>query len=686
MSSYPYRRTRILTFSCLLLCCMARGQGPELDWAKSAGGPGEDEARGIVADAAGRSYVTGRFEGTVSFGNSTLTSVGGGDVFVEKLNQSGGVHWARSFGGQLDGDVGNGIALDGSGNVYTTGEFLDVVDFDPGNRTFEHTSEGGSDIFVQKLHANGNFAWVAAMGGTGEDSGGDIYVDAFDNVYTVGSFSSTVDFDPGTGVFDLSSVADKDIFIQKLDANGNLIWAKSMGGPGIDAGLGIAVDISGNVYTTGFFSSTVDFDPGPDPFDLTSDGGTDIFVQKLDSSGNFVWAGAMSGNGDEVGQSIGVDGSGNVYVAGEFDQIVDFDPGPGDLNIMSSGATVDAFIVKLDWQGALLWAETTGGTSGDTGQEIAVDWLGDVYATGNYTGTVDFDPGPLTFALESAGGSSDIFIRKLDANGNHLWAESAGGASNDDLGHAIAIDGLGNVYAAGRFAGIGDFDPGPMTFALESAGLIDMFALKLSEGPVECYFKTILGREWLLIAADLGLVDDEAETPDREIPERWGISMVRTVLCNLKHPHHERTLVVHTANVVALQDEPASVFDRVEPFQNVLAALLLINQSRQDYFKALLGLTNTYETVRGPKRALSDEVFSEEGDLDGDGTNNVVEYDNVLRSGGTMEDFAEATSDPGSRGIVAAPVMGWFGLVLLGSALLLLFRIYARGAASRSSS
>ncbi|MCH7908562.1 MAG: hypothetical protein IIB38_02975, partial [Candidatus Hydrogenedentes bacterium] len=153
-----------------------------------------------------------------------------------------------------------------------------------------------------EVYAQSGFA--ASMGGTGTDEGIAIAVDASGNVYTTGSFEGTVDFDPGASVFDLTSMGGLDVFISKLDASGNFLWAKAMGGTGTDKALGIAVDDSGKVYTTGSFEGTVDFDPGASVFDLTSTGGLDLFVSKLDASGNFLWATALGGAGDDQAWDI----------------------------------------------------------------------------------------------------------------------------------------------------------------------------------------------------------------------------------------------------------------------------------------------------------------------------------------------------------------------------------------------
>lgn len=200
------------------------------------------------------------------------------------------LQWAKAMGG-VNMDRGYSIAIDGYGNVYTTGNLEGTVDFDPGPGKFNLTSAGNKDIFISKLDPSGNFLWAISMGGLSWDEGLAIELDASGNVYTTGSFSGTVDFDPGIGIFNLTSGG---LFISKLDNLGNFIWAKGLG-PSI-YGYSISLDDSGNVYTTGRFGWTADFDPGPGTFNLTSAGMGDIFISKLDSSGNFLWAKSMGGD------------------------------------------------------------------------------------------------------------------------------------------------------------------------------------------------------------------------------------------------------------------------------------------------------------------------------------------------------------------------------------------------------
>ncbi|MBW4422621.1 MAG: SBBP repeat-containing protein [Myxacorys californica WJT36-NPBG1] len=438
----------------------------------------------IVVDGAGNVYTTGTFAGTVDFdpgeGTTNLTSVGSADIFVSKLNASGNFLWAKRLGGSST-DSATDISIDGSGNVYTTGYFNSVADFNPGAGITNLVTAGGTDIFVSKLDAGGNFVWAKRLGGIRSDIATSISVDGSGNVYTTGTFSGTVDFDPGAGTMNLTSADGKDIFVSKLDAGGNFVWAKRLGGSSNDEASGISVDGSGNVYTTGFFTGTADFDPGESTMNFTSVGSADIFVSKLDAGGNFVWAKRLGGSSVDFATSISVDGNGNVYTTGTFASTVDFDPGEGIMTLTSVSGSTDIFISKLDAGGNFVWAKRLGSSFNDEAKSISVDSSGNVYTTGYFQGTVDFDPDEGTTNFTSAG-STDIFVSKLDAGGNFVWAKRLGGSSND-LANGISIDGSGNVYTTGYFRGPVDFDPNEGTFTLAAGGLTNIFLLKLSQVP-----------------------------------------------------------------------------------------------------------------------------------------------------------------------------------------------------------
>jgi hypothetical protein len=382
--------------------------------------------------------------------------------------------WAKSIGGTHQTNA-TSMAVDASGNSYSAGRFEGTVDFDPGPGVFNITS-AFSDFFILKLDSSGNFIWVKTLSGTGYIENHSMIIDASGNIYTTGSFSDTADFDPGPGTFNLISSGFGDFYILKLERAGNFSWAKSIGSVDEDISWAIASDAVSNVYLTGKFSDTVDFDPGPAVFNLTVTGGVDCFILKLDASGNFVWAKQINGIGVEEGFSIAVDFAGNNYVTGRFTNTVDFDPGPGIFNLTSMG-DFDIFICKLNSAGNFVWAKACGETYTDQGNGISLDSYGNVFTTGNFYGTVDFDPGAGTYNITSAG-VDDIFVLKLDTSGNFKWARAMGGNASD-VGNSVAVDNSGKVYTTGHFDFTADFDPGAGTFNLISTGNADVFVSAL---------------------------------------------------------------------------------------------------------------------------------------------------------------------------------------------------------------
>ena len=250
------------------------GAGGDPNWGSTTfGGTSNDRAYAVAVDGSGNVYTTGYFEGTVNFGAGDVTSAGATDVFVTKLNSAGAHQWTTTFGG-TSSDVGYGVAVDGSGNVHVTGHFNGTVNFGAGNVT----AVGASDVFVTKLNSSGAHQWTTTFGGTSNDRAYVVAVDGSGNVHVTGYFSGTVDFGAG----DVTSAGATDGFVTKLNSSGAHQWTTTLGGTGNDYGWGVAVDGSGNVHVTGYFDNTVDFGAG----DVTSAGGYDGFVVKLDSAGD----------------------------------------------------------------------------------------------------------------------------------------------------------------------------------------------------------------------------------------------------------------------------------------------------------------------------------------------------------------------------------------------------------------
>lgn len=468
----------VLTLLFFLFTSVAPAQETALlGWVKNMGGLNQETGGGIAVDNTGNVYTTGFFRGTTDFdpgpGTYNLTAEGTGlGAFISKLDVNGNFVWAIEVDG-TDWERGFGIAVDNAGNVYSTGYFEGTVDFNPGSGTF-NLSSANSGAYMLKLDTDGSFIWAKSTSGSEYEYGRAIAVDNTQNVYIMGEFSGTVDFDPGVGVTTLTdSNPNGDVFILKLDAAGDFEWARSFVGTSDDVARSIKVDADGNVYSTGGFYGTVDFDPGAGVFNLTSTGTDDAFISKLDLNGNFVWAKNIGSTGIDRAQGLAVDGSSNVYVTGHFSGTVDFDPGAGTFSLTSQQH--DAFTLKLDTDGDFVWAKSISGPSFDENYTIDVDDAGSVYVGGSSSGTVDFDPGTGVFNLEAIGD----YVFKLDTVGDFEWAVTYAGTSIQ-LGMGITADNNDNVYVTGQFFRA-DFDPSGCEYELTSTAT-DIYVLKLTQG------------------------------------------------------------------------------------------------------------------------------------------------------------------------------------------------------------
>ena len=362
-------------------------------------------------------------------------------LFINSLSFSQTFKWA------VDADGGNiaaafSVATDASNNVYVTGYYDGTVDFDPGAGNAYLTDNGGVDVFVLKLNSDGDFQWVKSMGGFGNDRAYAITIDADGNIYSAGEFYSTVDFDPGAEEFLLSASggSNPDFYIQKLDTDGNFIWAKRVGNSSAEQIYNLTVDNSGNVISTGGFRGTVDFDPGASVAHLSSGINSDLFVLKLSSNGDYLWA--INGGGSDfcLGVGVGTDDSENVYVTGAFEGVVDVDPSiDGVFDIVSFGDSEDAFLLKLNSDGEFVWAKDYGFSGTDFGSALTVSDLNNVYVSGVFRHTVDFDPNEGISEISSEG-QTDIFLQKFDTDGNLIWVRSVGTSLDEDAGYKIAVD------------------------------------------------------------------------------------------------------------------------------------------------------------------------------------------------------------------------------------------------------
>ncbi len=472
--------------------------------AMAMGGPYTDYGKDIARDAAGNLYVTGYFRGTVDFdpGPGVVTrtaagnpaNIGATDLFLARYTPDGALTWVMSWGGALGADMPHTIRVDGNGDLLLTGYFSGQPDFDPApTATLTLDAGVGRNLFVAKYTAAGDFLWALGLGDAeanpadlnSAEEGMDVTFDAANNVYLTGVFSGTIDLDPADGNDSgdtFTSAASRDFIVASYSPTGMYRWGCALGGPGQDHGHALRVGADGSVYLGGMFSNAVDFDPGPGVTTLTAAGGWDAFLAQYDASGVFVRAARLGGPGyDQVRPgALELARNGDVLIGGSFANTVDFDPGAGTANLTSAGDG-DLFVARYAADGAYRWAFRAGAAGLDFVHRVAVDAADNIYVTGSFLDSVDFDPGPGTATLTAAGagGASAAFVAKYTAQGAYLWANPLGGAVSGaellGIGTGLAVDAAGNVAATGRFYGVADLGNG---VALTSAGDADIFVVR----------------------------------------------------------------------------------------------------------------------------------------------------------------------------------------------------------------
>ena len=456
----------------------ACAESAHLSLAEGFGASDYDAARVVTVDTDGNIYVMGEFSETVDFAPGPDTrwraSRGKWDVFLQKINSEGSLVWVRTFGG-IVWDYASGIAIDDAGNVFLTGYYRGTMDADPGPGTFTLPEADLVNTFLIKLNAEGNFEWAGALGRTGSAFADDIVLNPSGNLFIAGTFYQTVDFDPSEDSAFRTSLGEYDLFVCEFDSAGNFLWVTSTGDTGFDYVRDLDVDSLGNVYIVGEFEGTVDFDPSEAVSELESGSSDSMFVWKLNPEGDFVWARSVPAY---TAYGIALDGDGNAVVTGSFVGTVDFDPGPEVTELTEEGAGGNAYVLKLDSNGDFLWAGSLGGDEDDESRAIATDGDGSVYTTGKFSGTADFDPGPEVASLTSYDSNDDIYISKLSADGEYRWAHAFGGVW-DDEGIDIAVDADGNPFTVGSFFYTVDFDPGAGELLLQGEGGSDAFLLGL---------------------------------------------------------------------------------------------------------------------------------------------------------------------------------------------------------------
>ena len=417
--------------------------------------------------------------------------------------------------------------IDKNNNMYTIGTFNAVVDFDdsPGTSTLSTTS---TDIFIRKNDASGNLLWVKQIGGNGEETVGGFNFDNYGNMYIVGSNASlSIDFDPSpvTSYTVAATTFGRQMFVLKLSSEGDFKWVNLYGGYFDDYAIDVKNDLLGNVY---FAGTITDYTPVGSTT-LNPSNGHAILV-KLDSLGNFNWVKQTGGGSSETVYAIDMDKTQNIYMTGSitngatytyykkytnsgtliwsksnlalrandlvvdtvnqkvyltglFNGTVDFDSGSGVSNLTASSS--DAFILKTDTAGNFIWAKNIGSPNVDIGIGIKIDSHENVYSVGTFKGICDFDPSAANTFTLNGGSSFEVYISKLNSNGDYISANQIGAQLNDEV-NKLEIDKNDCIYILGAYKGTVDFDLSTgSTYTLTAdASNTDAFLAKYCDGAV----------------------------------------------------------------------------------------------------------------------------------------------------------------------------------------------------------
>lgn len=461
----------------------------DLLYATFLGGSGDDYADGLAVDSSGAIYVSGHtyspdFPTTPGAFDTTFagpSSSPGGDAFVVKLDPSTSTLIYATFFGGSGRDWGWGIAVDSSGAAYVTGE-TSSGDFPVTPGAFDTSYNGGLvDAFVVKLSSDGSsLIYATYLGGTGDDTGKGIAIDASGAAYVTGGTWSS-EFPTTPGAFDTSHNGNQDAFVVKIDSTGsNIVYGTFLGGSNNDFVYheGIVVDALGYVYLAGETYSS-NFPVTQDAFDTTFNGESDVFVAKLGSDGSeLIYATFLGGTGPDKSGDIALDSSGAVYVVGGTGSS-DFPTTPNSLDPSFNGGFHDVFIAKLNPSGSdLLFATFLGGGDYDLARAVAVDGNGTLYLTGE-TASSDFPTTSEAFDITYNGGTADAFVVEINSTGNELlYSTFLGGGAGDWGQGGIAIDTTGAVYVGG-FTQSSDFPTTTVAYDTSHNGGVDAFVVKI---------------------------------------------------------------------------------------------------------------------------------------------------------------------------------------------------------------
>ncbi|XLQ20062.1 MAG: hypothetical protein ACKUBY_05790 [Candidatus Moraniibacteriota bacterium] len=409
--------------------------------ASTFGSVGWDSGSFMAMDSNDNTFLTGSFSNDVDFdatdGVDIHTSNGGfADAYLTKYNADGSYGWTRTFGGS-GFDHPDSIVVNASGDIFMTGSFENSVDFDAGIGTdIRHDHNEGADGFLTKYNADGTYGWTRVIGlgsadcmmtHCGPDEAGHIGIDASGNVFIVGVFHATVNFDD-TGGADMHTVSSgtSDMFLTRYNADGTYGWTRTFGGVQDGSANSLAVDSFGGVFSTGSFTGVFDFDASGSVDNHTSNGSNDVFLTRYNADGTYGWTRTFGATNQDRGFGNVIDINGDILIVGTFSDSVNFDTGGGS-DVHVADGTSDVFLTKYATNGTYEWTRTFGA---GTGNGVAVDGANNIYVSGYFWEDGNFD-GTGGTDEHASNGMEDAFLTRYNADGTYGWTRTFGGVGGD---------------------------------------------------------------------------------------------------------------------------------------------------------------------------------------------------------------------------------------------------------------
>ena len=414
--------------------------------------------------------------------------------------------WVKGVGGSQV-DMGNAIQVDPSGNIFNAGIFKTTVDMDPsveGEVPFTAVTDNNSNNgFILKLDNDGNYLWAKHLVGVCTPTS--MKLDDDGNIYIAEYMQGYVDFDPSDQTMELTSGALSDAFMAKYNAQGELIWALNFGGEFQDDVNAFVLDNEGNIFMSGNFSFTVDFDSGDCMSELSVGGldTQDMYIAKFNNDGQFIWVKQISGAFLQHCAGIALDSQQNIIVAGRFTGSTDFDPGNNVESLTPTGGgdgtAWDMDVLKRTVDGVFISVKQMGSTGQDAVMAIMLDANDTIYCTSSFQFAVDFDPNDEVLEFTAFGDTYDMAVFKMDIDGNLVWCSQAGG-DGQMTPEAITMDAMGHIYTIGMFTGTCDIDPSATIAESTCIGDNDIFVSVLDNSGAylwaERFGSGISGSSW----------------------------------------------------------------------------------------------------------------------------------------------------------------------------------------------